>query len=146
MHQKDSVRKAWADAGLYRTDDAKLRQFLQHFDDARMECWPELVAACRAHYPEYKAVLAKPLWDTGDKLLRLNLIRAADTTHKDEVSLVKGFVDASHALDDQPELQAVVHLGHARLAAAVAAKPGVPKDLAVLARERSRRDANKASP
>lgn len=133
MHQRDLVKRAWADAGLYETKDAKLRQFLEHVDAAGTDCWPELIAECRARYPEYKAALVAPLWKAGDKLVRLNVIRAVDVGQEDEVAIVHDFVKRSHPEQDEHELRAVVHLRHAPLTAAVASKPGLPHRLRAIA-------------
>jgi len=37
---------------------------------------PDLIQEMREHYPEYKERLLVPIWDTDEKILRLNVIRA----------------------------------------------------------------------
>ena len=77
MYQKDLIRRASEEAGLYRRRDPKLHRFLKRLDQPG-ECWPELIEAVTTEYRDYLEALARPLWETGDALVRLNLIRAAD--------------------------------------------------------------------
>lgn len=92
MHQRDLVREVWGDAGLYRRNDAKLQRFLKLVDDQSTDCWPELAAEARANYPEYIDELVRPIWNSGDELLRLNLLRHAELSNKHNQKLVLGFV------------------------------------------------------
>src|SRR2546427_3788579 len=107
MHQKELVKQAWVEAGLYRGRDVKLAAFLEYFDRASMDCWPEVVKELREHYPELKERLVIPIWNTQDKLLRLNVIRAIDFERKDEADLLQKLVRRTDAATDTPELHAV---------------------------------------
>jgi len=129
MHQKDLVKQAWEKAGLYRSKDAKLRQFLAHFENVRTDCWPELTAEMRDRYPEYLDVLVQPLWDSGDKLVRVNLLRLARLDDKRERALVDKVIDASDPRTDVVELRTAVMRGDATLASHVAAKKGLDPDM-----------------
>jgi hypothetical protein len=129
MHQKDLVKQAWERAGLYRSKDAKLRQFLAHFENVRTDCWPELAAEMRGRYPEYLDVLVQPLWDTGDKLVRVNLLRLARLDDKRERALVDKVIAASDPRTDAVELRTAVLRGDATLAGHVAAMKGLDPDM-----------------
>src|SRR5213594_4063258 len=102
MYQKDAAKAAWTAAGLYRSKDAKLRKFLKYFDDSPMDCWPEVVKKARSDYSEYMEQLVQPLWQTGDKLLRVNLIRYADLSHKNEFELLAKLSHKLKADEDRP--------------------------------------------
>ncbi len=125
MHQKELAKQAWEQAGLYRSSDRKLRDFLRHVEELPGDCWPELVQEVRDKYPDYKERLAIPLWETGDKLLRLNLIRAANPALKDETDLLRKFVRRADPQEDMHELRAVVNKDHPQLLEHVARKKGI---------------------
>src|SRR5258705_11402882 len=108
MYQRDLVRKAWADAGLYDTKDAKLQEFLKHVDDKPLDCWPELVELVRTQYPEYLEKLVTPIWNIEDKLLRLNLIRKADLSQPEEKKIAQKFLRQLRPEANTLELQAVI--------------------------------------
>jgi len=55
-------------------------------------CWSDLVQEVREHYPEYKEQLLVPIWDTGDKLLRLNVIRSLASDRDDEAKIFQRVV------------------------------------------------------
>jgi hypothetical protein len=129
MHQKDLARQAWQAAGFYRSPDAKLLRFLKHFDQSAADCWPDMVDECRARYPEYKERLVVPLWNTGDRLLRLNLIRVADFRFADELELALKYVQQSRPDAELPELRALIQKGHERVWRAIDRKRNLPPDL-----------------
>src|SRR6202043_1118154 len=81
------VKQAWLEAGLYDSKDPQLQSFLQYFERTIHSCWPDLWPMIRASYAEYKEQLLAPLWDTGEKMLRLNVIRALAPDHSDEVEI-----------------------------------------------------------
>lgn len=89
MHQQELARRAWEKAGLYKSKNAKLRAFLAHFDATPAACWPDVVNEVRTKYPELKAQLIAPLWNSGDRLLRINLLRGADPSQPDELALLQ---------------------------------------------------------
>ena len=128
MHQKDLVKQLWQAAGLYQSRDAKLQEFLRRIDDPR-ECWPELVDACRRNYPEYIKQLVDPLVNAGDKLLRLNLIHAADVQKETEVELLRSYVKRSDPQADEIELRAVAIKGIDALNAEIKRKKNLPPAL-----------------
>lgn len=111
MHQKDRVKQAWLDAGLYDSKDAKLLEFIQRLDTAPYDCWPELIDECRRNYAEYKSQIVEPILKTGDKLLRLNLLRNADFSFADEVKLTRSFIAQSNPATDSLELKTVILKG-----------------------------------
>jgi hypothetical protein len=122
MYQKDLVRDAWKSAGLYEEDDPMLRQFLDLLEEPA-HCWDELVAACRRDFAAYKAKVVQPILDSGDTLVRLNVIRAA--SEDDEFELLERYVAASDPALDEAELRAIALKGVPRLNGALAGKPGL---------------------
>ena len=114
MHERNLVKQAWLEADLYGSNDSKLASFLQHFEGAKLHCWRELVQAIREHYPECKEQLITPIWDTGDKLLRLHVIRAADPECDEDVVIFQKLVQRSRPQKDDTELQALMRVAERR--------------------------------
>jgi hypothetical protein len=136
MHQRDAARAAWSAAGLTKTRDAKLRRFLNAFEKAPGDCWPQLYALVRKEYPEYFEQLARPLWASGDKLLRVNLIRHADLARKEEADLI-GRLTADLDVDrDRHELVSVVEHGGVELLDKVLRRKKLPDSIRLRADQR----------
>jgi hypothetical protein len=129
MHQRDRIRKALEEAGVVRNADGKLKRLLAEVDQRPAMCWPEAAVEVRARYPEYKVKLAWILWNTGDKLLRLNMIRHSDPRVADEYENLVRVIEECDPVRDLVELQAIVALGDKRLVEIVAKKPGSPRAL-----------------
>ena len=129
MHQKDAVKQAWINAGLYRSRDARLQEFLKKLEDVPLNCWPEFIDDCRRNYADYKAKLVGPIWDSGDKLLRLNLIRAADTSLADELALLQKCIARCDPTQDQAELKAIVLKQDPQLNAQITKIRNLPVDV-----------------
>src|SRR6266568_3279409 len=130
MYQKDLAKRAWTDAGLYRSDDPKLLEFLSKLDTSPVDCWSDLVAEGRLRLPEYKAQLVEPLWASGDKLLRLNLLRWAEPDRPDELQVLQRWMEAADPVRDERELLGMARLDSAPLLEQLLAKPGISTDLA----------------
>src|SRR5690349_14868503 len=128
MYQKELVRQAWEAAGLYRSRDQKLQEFLSYFDAASGDCWPEIVAQVRERYPEYLERLVAPLWNAGDPLVRLNLIRFADTDRPEEHSVLAKLVRRVEPAAAVLELHAVMEKGDQQLLDLVARKRNLPPE------------------
>jgi hypothetical protein len=133
VHQTDLARKAWQAAGLYSARDPSVQAFLKNFEAAPTLCWPDLIAHCRINYPKSKARLAQPLWDTNDKLLRLNLIRNADPSQQDEMQLVSKWARSCHPYEDELELRAMIELNHPALLKQLTKKRFTPELQGLLA-------------
>lgn len=144
MHQKDLARQAWRDAGLYRSRDQKLREFLEYFDQAPPDCWDEVVEKLRSDYPELKAKLTTPLWNTREKVLRLNILRRADPQLPDELELLKKLTTKLDPAGDVPEIHIVARSDSPELLRRLARKRGLPAGL--VATIRARREALAAHP
>jgi hypothetical protein len=129
MHQKDLARQAWQDAGLYRSRSEPLQAFLRRFEESAPDCWPDLVEEVRTRYPELKSKLATPLWDTGDKLLRLNLLRLADPDQQDETALLKRFTGKLDPVRDVPEIRTLMGIDDPGVLGRLARVRGLPAEL-----------------
>jgi hypothetical protein len=127
MYQKDLIRRAWEEAGLYRRRDPKLRRFLERLDQPG-DCWPELVEAATTEYRDYLETLARPLWETGDALVRLNLIRAADVRDPEQRAVLEDWIGKAGRGDVQ-ELHAIARVGDLPLVERVARKRSLPPEL-----------------
>jgi len=77
-------------------------------------CWSDLVQEVREHYPEYKEQLLVPIWDTGDKLLRLNVIRSLASDRDDEAKIFQRVVQRPNTQGNDWELQALVRVAQRR--------------------------------
>jgi len=114
MQQKTLVKQAWLDANLYYSNDPKLAAFLKHVEESAIDCWPELIREVREHYPECKEQIVTPIWDTGDKLLRLHVIRAADPESEEDVAIFQRLVQRPNTRGDDWELQALMRVAQRR--------------------------------
>ncbi len=128
MYQKDFIRTAWKSAGLYDENDAKLQQFLRMLDDPT-KCWTEMTDAARSSFAVYKGRLFQPIMDTGDKLVRLMLIRSAVDTYPDEIALLENYIAASDPATDAIELKAIALKNVPKLNRALAKKKNLPPDI-----------------
>lgn len=135
MHQKDAVRAAWAAAGLYDSKDGRLQQALAAFEEAPLECWPDLARRIRANFPECIEALVKPLWMSGDKLVRVNLIRHADLARPEERQLLEKAV-RTLSKGDLPEFSAVVNTATQPIVERLLKRKDLPEQLRAIAQRR----------
>jgi hypothetical protein len=115
MHQREAARAAWAAAGLTTSRDEGLRRFMATFDALPNDCWPQVIALVREEYPQYLERLATPLWNSGDPLLRVNLLRYADPSRQDEAEWVDRITARLDPERDGYELSAAVEHASAKL-------------------------------
>jgi hypothetical protein len=120
MHQRAAAKAAWQAAGLYQ--DAKLTGFLDAFEGCQADCWPALAAQVRDRYARQKRKIAAALWDSGDKLLRLNLIRTLDPGVPDELNLMKRYLRSCDPAADGHEIRAFTESGDPGIVAAARKK------------------------
>jgi hypothetical protein len=125
MHQKELARRAWENAGLYKSKNEKLRAFLKHFDATPAACWTDVVKEVREHYPELKAQLIAPLWNSGDRLLRINLLRGADPAQPDEVALLQKVAATLRPERDPVELRVAATIASPEVLGRLAKLPGL---------------------
>lgn len=116
MHLRDLARQAWADAGLYRTRDAKLAELLKKFDADQTVCVDAVESWLRGDYARYLETIVEPLAEARDPLMRVVLARRTNIKSKREVDLVRGFLKRADPVFDRPVLAAVKALGHKELA------------------------------
>jgi hypothetical protein len=129
MHLRELARSAWRKAGLYRTRDASLRACLDYFETHQADCWPDMVDAVRAICPNQKEMLVRPLWNTGDALLRANLIRAADLSQPDERTLLDTLLGRLDSRRDERELHIASRLKDAAILDRIARRRVISTDL-----------------
>ncbi len=127
MHQKDAARRAWQEAGLYRSSNPQVRDFLRRFENSSAACWEELADVVRLEYPDLKETLVRPLWDSGDKVLRVNLLRLADLRQDDEAELYGEATGTLRGDKDAPELETVIRGGEKQFLDQVGRKRTLPE-------------------
>ena len=70
-----------------------------------------------------------PLLQSEDKLLRLTLIRHADVSKRRELNLLKRLAQAADSIRDEPELRAILALGHKNLEREIRERADLTADL-----------------
>jgi hypothetical protein len=136
MYQKEAAKAAWMAAGLYRSRDPKLRDFLKHVETDEQDCWSKLAKRLRTNSPELLEQIVTPLWNSGDKLLRVNIVHYLDPSRKDEHDLLDKL---SRRLDphvDAPELAAIARSGTTAAIEHLVARNDVPEPIRNVARHR----------
>ncbi len=108
------VKQAWLEAGLYDSKDPKLQSFLQYFERTIHACWPDLWPMIRESYSEHKEQLLTPIWDTGEKMLRLNVIRALAPDRSDEVGIFRRIAQRPNVRGNPWELEALMRVARRR--------------------------------
>jgi hypothetical protein len=127
MALKDLVKQAWKDAGLYNSPSPGLKAFLDYFDSAgETDCWPEFAREIRARCPADKERLLLPAFDTGDRMLRLNVIDNLDANLPDERKILQELASRCDPEKDTFALQMIVHKDHPDLLESVEAKVNAP--------------------
>jgi hypothetical protein len=111
MYTRDLIRKLWADAGLYSLKDPHLQAFLKHIDDNPQQCWDDYVDLFRREYYDLYNQLIPPLFNAGDKLLRVKLIHRADFKRRKEIEAVRAFIRDADPIAHRPELNAILSHG-----------------------------------
>ncbi len=108
------VQRAWVEAGLYDSNDPKLQGFLQHFERTLHACWPDLWPLVRESYSEYKEQLLTPIWDTGQKMLRLGVILALASDRSDELEIFRRLAQRPNMSGNPWELEALMRVARRR--------------------------------
>ncbi|HET7187587.1 MAG TPA: hypothetical protein VFI52_05505 [Gemmatimonadaceae bacterium] len=129
MHQQELARRAWEKAGLYKSKNAKLRAFLAHFDATPAACWPDVANEVRTKYPELKAQLITPLWNSGDRLLRINLLRGADPSQPDELALLQKLAAGLRPERDPVELRVASYIESPEVLSRLTKVPGLSPEM-----------------
>ncbi len=114
MQDRDIVKQAWLEAGLYDSPDPALQDFLQHFERSLHGCWPDLWPLVRERYTQYKEQLLTPIWDTGEKMLRLGIILALAPDRADELELFQRLARRPDPSDKPWESEALMRIARRR--------------------------------
>jgi hypothetical protein len=89
------------------------RTLLRRLDGDDEACWETYATLVRNWDPKLGRELALPLWKTGDKVLRTNLIRTLDWERPNERKLIQELIGECDGQRDEPELLAAVEKGPA---------------------------------
>jgi hypothetical protein len=127
MHQKETIRAAWAAAGLYDDPDPELRLFLRLFDDPA-QCWTELTLLCRHSFAPYKSRIVQPILDCDDPLVRLLMIRTLRDTG-DEAVLLEHYIETCDPDHHRAELRAIAHKNNPDMNRSIRRKRDLPGDV-----------------
>lgn len=126
MHQRELARAAWRKAGLYSVRDRDMMAFLNRFEKETDHCWQDLAETVRKTCPQHKAALVMPLWETGDPLLRKNLLDTADLSQEDERKLVERLLGNVDPRRHGPVLLDAVRLEDPRILDIIDRYPDLP--------------------
>jgi hypothetical protein len=108
-----AMRKIWRKEGLYQSPSPTMSSFLAYIDSE--SDWARGLQEFRdKHYGLFDQIVP-PLLQSEDKLLRLLLIRHADVSKRRELNLLKRLAQAADPIRDEPELLAILALGHKSL-------------------------------
>lgn len=107
-----AMRKLWRKAGLYQSKATKIKNFLAFIESQPPPDWEHGLQEFREkHYDVFDQVVP-PLLESEDKLLRVVLIRHADLSKRRELNSLKRLAQTADPIRDEPELLALVSLGH----------------------------------
>jgi hypothetical protein len=112
MHQRELALRAWRKAGL----KDRGRDFLRRLETDEEACWDVYVTLARNEDPREMRQLALPLWNTEDKVLRTNLLRALDWERPQERKFMQELIRTCDGEADEPELLAASEKGYAAAA------------------------------
>lgn len=104
--------REWREAGLYESQQPEVKAFLAFFEQHPELCWDEMIAAFREKHYRAFAQVVPPLLDIDDKLLRLALIGRADLQRRQELALVKTFIQQADPVNDERELLMIARMKH----------------------------------
>ena len=122
-----AMRKIWRKEGLYQSQSPTVQSFIAFIDHETD--WERGLQEFRAkHYGLFDQVVP-PLLQSEDKLLRLTLIRHADVSKRRELNLLKRLAQAADPLRDEPELRAILALGHKSLEREIRERADLTADL-----------------
>lgn len=108
-----AIRKIWRKEGLYESPSPTMRSFLASVDSESN--WERGLQEFREkHYGLFDQIVP-PLLQSEDKLLRLMVIRHADVSKRRELNLLKRLAQTADPIRDEPELLAILSLGHKSL-------------------------------
>jgi hypothetical protein len=108
-----AMRKIWRKEGLYQSQSPTMQSFLAAIDSE--SDWERGLQEFREkHYGLFDQIVP-PLLQSEDKLLRLLLIRHADVSKRRELNLLKRLAQTADPMRDEPELLAILSLGHKSL-------------------------------
>src|SRR5215213_7278987 len=102
MHIRDLVLRIWAEQGLNARRNARLHAFLTDQVEHPDRSLEDTLTSIRTDYNDLFALLVPPLLETGDKLLRVTLIRNADLNNPKELRLLNAFVRRADPGEDEP--------------------------------------------
>jgi hypothetical protein len=118
-HVCAAMRKIWRKAGLHESKTRGVRDFLDFVGSEPPPQWEHGLQEFRErHYDVFDQVVP-PLLQSDDKLLRIMLIRHADLSKRRELNLLKRFAQSVDPIRDEPELLAMMSLGHKSLDRAI---------------------------
>jgi hypothetical protein len=118
-HVCAAMRKIWRKAGLYESKTRAIRNFLNFVDSEPPADWAHGLQEFREKHYDVFDQIVPPLLQSDDKLLQIMLIRHADPSKRRELNLLKRLAETLDPIHDEPELLAMVSLGHKGLDRAI---------------------------
>ena len=135
MLQRAMATHAWHQDGLDK--DKRLRGFFAYLDKHPDACWDELAKLVRETYAKYLDRLLLPVWNTGDAIVRANILHRLDPSRPDEAKLLDQFVADLDGLDAR-QIGAAVETGRLEVMQGLAKRDDLTPALAELVRMRVR--------
>jgi len=125
MHQRRLALQAWRRASLSDLG----RTLLRRLDGDGEACWETYATLVRDWDPNLMRELGLPLWKTGDKVLRTNLMRILDWDRPNERKLIQELIRDSDGERDEPELLAALDKGAPAVRYVARSVAGLSQDL-----------------
>jgi hypothetical protein len=130
MLQRQIALAALEHAGLTGAPPGSpLARFLAWLAQRPEACWDDVVARARRDVPDQLDALAVALWDSGDALLRANVMRRLDPERPEELATLEKLIGRARGDADAESLRAALEGRHPEVVARIARKRAVPAAL-----------------
>lgn len=91
MYQRQRILDLWAKAGLDKSPNKQVRDFIRFVERSPNLGWEGYAEKCRREYPNAIRELVAPLLDSGDNLLVTNILRNANVRRGTEREVLRAF-------------------------------------------------------
>jgi hypothetical protein len=103
MHQREVALKALKKAAG-KERNSRIAEFVRFLGQHYELCWSDYVDVIREQFPADREAMALAIWETGDKVLRTNLVRHLDPGQPAEVKILQRLIKSCRGLEDEAEL------------------------------------------
>jgi hypothetical protein len=139
MLQRQIAFAALERAGLAPgPSDSPLAGFLKWLQRRPNVCWDEAVTRARRDVPDQLDALAVALWNSGDVVVRANVMRMLDPAQPDELATLGKLIARARGERDSQPLRAALERRHPEVVTRIARKRTLAPRLRAEVRELSR--------